>query len=108
MSSLNVTSLIPVCLTAAIALSWNPFLILYRDNALAVQAPVMTTLAASMALSAVTFAYSNLGATTGSLVFATGLMLSKPLRDNLRDEIGIALSAVCLFVCLSILNNVQA
>ena len=43
MGSLSVTSLIPVCLTAAITLSWNPFLILYRNNALAVQAPVMTS-----------------------------------------------------------------
>ena len=108
MSSLNVTSLIPVCLTAAIALSWNPFLILYRNNALAVHTPVRTTLAASLALSAVTFTYSNLGATTGSLVLATGLMLSIPLRDRLRDEIGIALSAVCLFVFLSLRNGVQA
>ncbi|MCZ7854905.1 MULTISPECIES: hypothetical protein [Agrobacterium] len=108
MSSLDVSSLIPVFLTAAIALSWNPFLILYRNNALAVHTPVMTTLAASLALSAVTFTYSNLGATIGSLVFATGLMLSIPLRDHLRDEIGIALSAVCLFVFLSLPNGVQA
>lgn len=108
MSSLNVTSLIPICLTAAIALSWNPFLILYRNNALAVHTPVMTTVAASLALSAVTFTYSNLGATTGSLVFATGLMLSIPLRGNLRHEIGIVLSAVCLFVCISLSNGVQA
>lgn len=107
MSSLSVTSLVPVCLTAAIALSWNPFLILYRNNALAVRTPVMTTLAASLALSALTFTYSNLGVTTGSLVFATGLMLSIPLRGNLRREIGIALSAVCLFVCFSIPNGVQ-
>ena len=108
MGSLSVTSLIPMCLTAAIALSWNPFLILYRNNALAVQAPVMTTIATSLALTAVTFAYSNLGATTGSLVFATGLMLSIPLRDHLRDEISIALSAVCLFVCFSMPNGIQA
>lgn len=108
MSSLNVTSLIPVWLTAAIALSWNPFLILYRNNALAVHTPVMTTVAASLALSAVTLTDSNLGATTGSLVFATGLMLSRPLRGNLRHEIGIVLSAVCLFVCFSIRNGIQA
>ncbi|MNE47476.1 hypothetical protein D3C80_1418860 [compost metagenome] len=108
MGSLSVTSLIPMCLTAAIALSWNPFLILYRNNALAVQAPVMTTIAASLALTAVTFAYSNLGAITGSLVFGTGLMLSIPLRDHLRDEISIALSAVCLFVCFSMPNGIQA
>ena len=108
MGSLSVTSLIPVCLTAAIALSWNPFLILYRNNVRAVQAPVMTTIAASLALTPVTFAYSNLGTTIGSLVFATGLMLSIPLRDHIRDEIGIALSAVCLFVCFSMPNGVQA
>ena len=108
MGSLGIASLVPVCLTAAIALSWNPFLILYRNNALAVQVPIMTTLAASLALSAVTFTYSNLGATTGSLVFATGLMLSIRLRGNLRHEIGIILSAVCLFVCISLSNGVQA
>ncbi len=107
MSWLSVTSLIPVCLTAAKAPSWNPFLILYRNNTLAVHTPVMTTLAASLALTAVTFTYSKLGATTGSLVFATGLMLSIPLRGNLRHEIGIVLSAVCLFVCFSIPNSVQ-
>ncbi|WEZ85747.1 hypothetical protein P6U16_22115 (plasmid) [Rhizobium sp. 32-5/1] len=56
----------------------------------------MTTLAASLALSAVTFTYSNLAATIGSLVFASGLMLSIPLGGNLRHEIGIVLSAVCL------------
>ncbi len=108
MGLLSVASLVPMFVTAAIALSWNPFLILYRNNALAVQAPVMTTIAASLALTALTFAYSNLGAITGSLVFATGLMLSIPLRDNLRDEINITLSAVCLFVCFSLPNGIQA
>jgi len=91
---------VPLCLATAIALAWNPFLILFhRETKFALRAPVVTTLASSLALTGMTLAFLNFGVAVGTIIVVAGLLGSIALRRMLRHEISVTIAAVCLLTC---------